>query len=89
VALTKLDVLTGMDPLRVCTAYRAGNERFETVPASVRVLDGAVPEYEEWAAPSARRQSRTMPGRRYKEKGFGACLSVYAEPRGFTSQREE
>jgi adenylosuccinate synthase len=54
VAITKLDVLTGMDPLRICTAYRAGAERFTRVPASTRVLEQIVPEYEEmpgWTEP--------------------------------------
>jgi adenylosuccinate synthase len=48
IALTKLDVLTGLDPIRVCTAYRAGAQRFTQVPASTRLLETAVPEYEEW-----------------------------------------
>ena len=71
IALTKLDVLTGLDPLRICTAYRAGGERFERVPASVRVLGAAVPEYEElpgWTEPlSAARRLDDLPAnaRRY------------------------
>jgi adenylosuccinate synthase len=54
IALTKLDVLTGLERLRVCTAYRAGGARFERVPASTRLLEEAVPEYEElpgWTVP--------------------------------------
>jgi adenylosuccinate synthase len=54
IALTKLDVLTGLDPLRICVAYRARGERFEHVPASTRLLEEAVPEYEElpgWTEP--------------------------------------
>jgi adenylosuccinate synthase len=54
VAITKLDVLTGMGPLRICTAYRAGAERFTRVPASTRLLEQVVPEYEEmpgWTEP--------------------------------------
>ena len=47
IALTKLDVLTGLDPLRVCVAYRSGGERWQRVPASSRLLEQAVPEYEE------------------------------------------
>jgi adenylosuccinate synthase len=71
IALTKLDVLTGLDPLRICTAYRAGGERFERVPASVRLLDAAVPEYEElpgWTEPlSHARRMEDLPtnARRY------------------------
>src|SRR2546422_1935923 len=52
--LTKLDVLTGVDPIRVCRAYHAGGERFEDVPASISVLAAAEPEYEDlpgWSEP--------------------------------------
>jgi len=71
IALTKLDVLTGMDPLRICIAYRANGERFTRVPASTRLLDAAVPEYEEmpgWTTPlSAARTVAELPAnaRRY------------------------
>ena len=71
IALTKLDVLTGLDPLRICTAYRADGARFERVPASVRLLDAAVPEYEEmpgWTEPlSNARRMEDLPAnaRRY------------------------
>ncbi|HEY2386701.1 MAG TPA: adenylosuccinate synthase [Candidatus Binatia bacterium] len=54
VAITKLDVLTGMDTLRICTAYRAGSERLTRVPASTRLLEEVVPEYEDmpgWTEP--------------------------------------
>jgi adenylosuccinate synthase len=54
IALTKLDVLSGLDPLRVCVRYGAGGRTFATVPASTRVLEQAVPEYEElpgWTTP--------------------------------------
>ena len=68
IALTKLDVLTGLDPLRICTAYRADGERFERVPASVRLLDAAVPEYEElpgWTEPLV---ERAPPGGSARER---------------------
>jgi adenylosuccinate synthase len=71
IALTKLDVLTGMDPLRICTAYRAGAERFTRVPASTHLLEAAVPEYEEmpgWTTPlSSARTLADLPvnARRY------------------------
>ena len=71
IALTKLDVLTGMDPLRICIAYRANGERFTRVPASTRLLDAAVPEYVEmpgWTTPlSAARTVAELPAnaRRY------------------------
>jgi len=47
IALTKLDVLTGIDPIRICVAYEFEGERFETFPASLAVLRGLKPIYEE------------------------------------------
>jgi len=46
-ALTKLDVLTGIDPLCVCVAYEFEDKRIEEMPASAAVLRGARPIYEE------------------------------------------
>ena len=31
-ALTKLDVLTGIDPLRICVAYQLGAKRYDEMP---------------------------------------------------------
>ena len=36
IALTKLDVLTGIDPLRVCVAYELDGRRLELPPATQR-----------------------------------------------------
>ena len=44
-ALTKLDVLRGVDPLRIAIAYELDGERLETLPAEG--LERAVPIYEE------------------------------------------
>ena len=47
-AVTKLDVLTGLGALRVCTAYRGAEEaRFATYPYHQTVLHQATGEYEE------------------------------------------
>jgi len=46
-ALTKLDVLTGLDPLRVCVAYELDGRRRDTVPVTVRAWERARPVYEE------------------------------------------
>src|SRR5579872_450336 len=46
IAVTKLDVLDGLERLRLCTAYRLGERRFSTVP-STATLDRVTPEYEE------------------------------------------
>jgi adenylosuccinate synthase len=44
-ALLKLDVLTGLDEIRACTAYRYEGKELAEFPASVRVLERCVPIY--------------------------------------------
>ena len=47
-ALTKLDVLTGIDKLKICTGYRTEEAEFtESVPANLRLLSRTHPVYEE------------------------------------------
>ena len=53
-AVTKLDVLTGFETLKVCTAYRHGSQRLDVVPDGGVPLDGVEPIYEElegWTEP--------------------------------------
>ena len=47
VALTKLDVLDGLDTLKVCVAYELEGERFEHLPYHQSVMHKAVPVYAE------------------------------------------
>jgi adenylosuccinate synthase len=46
-ALTKLDVLTGIDPLRVCIAYQLGAKRYGEMPPGRATLQRVRPIYEE------------------------------------------
>ncbi len=46
-ALTKIDVLTGIDPLRICVAYEHRGKRYEHFPASSQLLRQMQPVYEE------------------------------------------
>jgi len=46
-ALTKLDTLTGIDPIRVCTGYRVGRKRITEFPADIRQMEQAKPIYED------------------------------------------
>ena len=46
-ALTKLDVLTGIDPLRVCVAYQLGAKRHDEMPPGRATLQRVRPIYEE------------------------------------------
>ncbi|MBI5245120.1 MAG: adenylosuccinate synthase [Elusimicrobia bacterium] len=46
-AITKLDTLSGIHPLRVCASYRLGRRRVEDFPCSRREVLDAEPVYEE------------------------------------------
>jgi adenylosuccinate synthase len=48
IALTKLDVLTGIEKLKICVGYKTDSEEFtEHVPPNLKVLDQCEPVYEE------------------------------------------
>jgi len=57
-AITKLDVLDGLDEVKLCVAYELDGERLESIPACCQQLDAVVPVYE------------TLPG--WSENTFGA-----------------
>ena len=46
IALTKLDVLDGMEEIKVCTGYRLGNETLDHLPASMAHQADVTPDYE-------------------------------------------
>ena len=48
IALTKLDILSGIDPLRLCVAYRHGDNLLSDLPDSPADLSSFTPEYEEY-----------------------------------------
>jgi len=47
IALTKIDVLSEFDPIKICTSYKYQGERLEEVPSQVKVLQECEPVYEE------------------------------------------
>jgi len=54
-ALTKLDVLDGLDEVHICVGYRTASGTITEFPADLRVLNGATPVYESmpgWSAPT-------------------------------------
>jgi len=54
-ALTKLDVLDGMEQIEICTGYRQGDSVITDFPADLQLLDGCEPVYEPmpgWTAPT-------------------------------------
>ena len=55
-ALTKLDVLDGIDELQICTAYRCGGETLTEMPGDIAQLAACEPVYETfqgWTQPTA------------------------------------
>ena len=46
-ALTKLDTLTGLNPVRICTGYRVGRRMITEFPADLHQLEKVVPVYED------------------------------------------
>jgi adenylosuccinate synthase len=59
-ALTKLDVLTGFEKVRVCTAYEYDGKRIDNFPASNEILKRIVPVYQDlpgWDEPLDRARS--------------------------------
>jgi adenylosuccinate synthase len=46
-AITKLDVLSGLEKVKICTGYSYQGRIIEEFPASLRVLEECVPVYEE------------------------------------------
>jgi adenylosuccinate synthase len=54
IMLNKLDILSGLDPIRLCVAYEIDGRRVEAWPSSATVLARATPIYEEfpgWSQP--------------------------------------
>ncbi|MFL5725592.1 MAG: adenylosuccinate synthase [Chloroflexota bacterium] len=48
IMLNKLDILSGIDPIRLCVAYEIDGQRVEAWPSSATVLAGATPLYEDF-----------------------------------------
>jgi len=57
-AITKLDVLDGLDEVKLCTGYELDGEVLESIPACCSQLDAVIPVYE------------TLPG--WSDNTFGA-----------------
>ncbi len=48
IALTKMDVLSSFEKLKVCVGYNEGQRDLKSFPASVSVLDTLTPQYKEF-----------------------------------------
>ena len=47
IALTKLDVLTGIETIKICSGYRVGGKELKSLPANLRELESVEIIYEE------------------------------------------
>ena len=47
IAITKLDVLSGLETIKVCTGYTYQGQVLDEIPASLEVIEQCVPIYEE------------------------------------------
>ena len=76
-AITKLDVLDGLEEVKLCVAYELNGERITSIPACSRDLEACVPVYE------------SMPG--WSESTFGATSSeqLPATAKAFLRRLEE
>ena len=48
IMLNKIDILSGVDPIRLCVAYEIGGRRVEAWPSSSILLERAIPIYEDF-----------------------------------------
>lgn len=46
-AITKLDVLSGIDPLKICTSYKGREKTWEYMPGTIREVEALRPNYHE------------------------------------------
>ncbi len=76
-ALTKLDVLDGLDEIKICTAYRCGGNVFDEFPADVSVLATCEPIYD------------TLPGWKGPTRGVRSFADLPREARAYVERLEE
>jgi adenylosuccinate synthase len=84
-AITKLDVLDGIDPLQICTGYRSGMDVFTEMPSDIAQLASCEPIYEAvpgWTKPTrgiTRYADLPIEAQRYVaklEETSGVCAAI-------------
>src|SRR6476661_1136625 len=99
-ALTKLDVLDGLDRIDICTAYRCGSRTITEFPSDIRQLAACEPVYESmpgWSSPTKGvRRFEDLPeaaqryiGRLEEVSGVRAALVSTGSERDDTIHRPE
>lgn len=77
IAITKLDVLDGLDTVRIAVAYDINGERYERMPENLDALDSARPIYEE------------LPGWQDSIAGARSLSDLPPEARAYVARMEE
>ncbi len=77
IALTKLDVLSGLDRINICTGYRCGGSLLDDFPTDLSVLRQCEPVYE------------TMPGWKEDLSAVTAYEALPLAARNYVSRLEE
>jgi adenylosuccinate synthase len=99
-ALTKLDVLDGLEQIQICTAYQCGSRALEDMPSDVGQLAACRPMYETWQGWSTptkgvrRFEDLPEPARRYiarleEVSGVPAAIISTGSERDDTIVRDE
>jgi adenylosuccinate synthase len=76
-ALTKLDVLTGIDPVKICVGYMVKGKQYDSIPPSHRMMINAKPIFED------------MPGWRESPAPNGTLSSLPANLRRYVDRVAE
>jgi adenylosuccinate synthase len=76
-ALTKLDVLDGLETIEICTAYRCGSQTLTEFPSDLSQLAACEPVYE------------SMPGWSMPSKGVRSFAELPAAARRYIARLEE
>ena len=79
IMLNKLDILSGVDPIRLCVAYEIDGRRVETWPSSGAALARATPIYESfpgWAEPI--NAVRSLPDLPENARRYVSAIEAYA-----------
>ncbi|HZZ90272.1 MAG TPA: adenylosuccinate synthase [Caulobacteraceae bacterium] len=94
IALTKLDVLDGIETLKICVGYRSGDEVLDYLPSGLKAQSSLTPVYEEiegWTASTrGARSFRDLPAQAIKyvsriEELIGAQVALL----GTSPERED
>src|SRR5256712_3703 len=76
-AVTKLDVLGGLDRIPVCVSYRADGETIKEFPASMRVLSRCEPVYREFKGWADLTESQWISTAKKGKRGLPEALRKY------------